>query len=65
MMKRVIYEAVPRSAERGFCISKQYTKIMCSFVGDYTNEDTRKEGSPYGTQIEEIRYLRKEYFGHE
>jgi hypothetical protein len=36
-----------------------------SFVGDYENEDTRKEGSPYGTQVEEIRYLRKEYFGHE
>ena len=36
-----------------------------SFVGDYANEDTRKEGSPYGTQVEEIRYLRKEYFGHE
>lgn len=36
-----------------------------SFVGEYVNEDTRKEGSPYGTRVEEIRYLRKEYFGHE
>lgn len=35
-----------------------------SFVGDYSNEDTRTEGSPYGTQIDEIRYLRKEYFGN-
>lgn len=36
-----------------------------SFVGDYTNQDTRKEGSPYGTQVDEIKYLRKEYFGDE
>lgn len=36
-----------------------------SFTGDYSNTDTRKEGSPYGTQVEEIRYLRKEYFGNE
>jgi hypothetical protein len=35
-----------------------------SFVGDYSNEDTRTEGSPYGTRIDEIRYLRKEYFGN-
>lgn len=34
-----------------------------SFIGDYSNEDTRKEGSPYGTDVKEIRYLRKEYFG--
>lgn len=33
-----------------------------SFIGDYSNEDTRKEGSPYGTDVKEIRYLRKEYF---
>ena len=33
-----------------------------SFVGDYTNEDTRREGSPYGTSVDEIRYLRREYF---
>lgn len=36
-----------------------------SFMGDYTSEDTRKEGSPYGTNKEEIQYLRKEYFGNE
>ena len=34
-----------------------------SFMGDYDNEDTRKEGSPFGTNAEEIRFLRKEYFG--
>lgn len=33
-----------------------------SFVGNYEDEDTRKEGSPFGTNIDEIRYLRKEYF---
>ncbi len=33
-----------------------------SFIGDYEKSDTRKEGSPYGTDVEEIRYLRKEYF---
>ncbi len=33
-----------------------------SFIGDYEKTDTRREGSPYGTDIEEIRYLRKEYF---
>lgn len=33
-----------------------------SFIGDYTNKDTRKEGSPYGTNVEEIRLLRKDYF---
>ena len=36
-----------------------------SFVGDYENKSTRKEGSPFGTQVDEIRFLRKEYFGHE
>lgn len=34
-----------------------------SFVGDYDNKTTRREGSPFGTQVDEIRYLRKEYFG--
>lgn len=33
-----------------------------SFMGDYDNKNTRKEGSPFGTQIDEIRFLRKEYF---
>lgn len=33
-----------------------------SFVGDYSNEDTRKEGSPFGTNVEEIRLLREDYF---
>jgi len=34
-----------------------------SFVGDYDNKNTRKEGSPFGTHVDEIKYLRKEYFG--
>lgn len=34
-----------------------------SFMGDYDNKSTRKEGSPFGTNAEEIRFLRKEYFG--
>ena len=34
-----------------------------SFMGDYENSDTRREGSPFGTDIDEIRFLRKEYFG--
>ncbi len=33
-----------------------------SFIGNYENSNTRKEGSPYGTDDNEIRYLRKEYF---
>lgn len=33
-----------------------------SFTGDYSNPDTRKEGSPFGRDNNEIRYLRKEYF---
>ena len=35
-----------------------------SFMGDYENSDTRREGSPFGTNIDEIRFLRKEYFGN-
>lgn len=35
-----------------------------SFIGNYEDENTRKEGSPFGTRVDEIRYLRKEYFGH-
>lgn len=33
-----------------------------SFTGDYTNPNTRREGSPFGRDAAEIRYLRKEYF---
>jgi len=34
-----------------------------SFTGNY-NDDTRKEGSPFGTNVEEIRQLRGDYFGN-
>lgn len=33
-----------------------------SFTGDYSNPDTRREGSPFGRDINEIRYLRETYF---
>ena len=35
-----------------------------SFTGDYSDPNTRREGSPFGRDIDEIRYLRKEYFRH-
>ena len=36
-----------------------------SFTGDYTDPNTRKEGSPFGRDVDEIRFLRKEYFKHD
>ena len=36
-----------------------------SFTGDYSDPNTRREGSPFGRNIDEIRYLRKEYFQHD
>jgi len=33
-----------------------------SFSGDYSDSNTRREGSPFGRDANEIRYLRKEYF---
>lgn len=33
-----------------------------SFIGDYSDPDTRKEGSPLGRNVDEIMLLRKEYF---
>ena len=33
-----------------------------SFTGDYSDPDTRREGSPFGRNVEEIRLLRKVYF---
>ena len=33
-----------------------------SFAGDYSDPNTRREGSPFGRDANEIRYLRKEYF---
>lgn len=33
-----------------------------SFEGDYSKADVRKEGSPFGRDIKEIKLLRKEYF---
>lgn len=33
-----------------------------SFVGNYDDPDTRHEGSPFGRDVEEIRFLREEYF---
>ncbi len=33
-----------------------------SFTGDYEDETTRIEGSPFGRDLKEIRYLRKKYF---
>lgn len=36
-----------------------------SFTGDYSDPKTRREGSPFGRNIDEIRYLRKEYFQHD
>ena len=35
-----------------------------SFTGDYSNQDMRREGSPFGRDVNEIRYLRKEYFSN-
>lgn len=34
-----------------------------SFTGNYDDADTRREGSPFGRNVEEIRFLRKRYFG--
>ena len=36
-----------------------------SFTGDYTDPETRREGSPFGRDVDEIRFLRKEYFGND
>ncbi len=36
-----------------------------SFTGDYSDPNTRKEGSPFGRDVNEIRYLRKEYFSND
>ncbi len=36
-----------------------------SFTGDYSNPNTRREGSPFGRDVNEIRYLRKEYFSND
>lgn len=33
-----------------------------SFTGDYSDPNTRKEGSPFGRDVNEIRHLRKVYF---
>ena len=36
-----------------------------SFTGDYSDPNTRREGSPFGRDVMEIRYLRKEYFSND
>ncbi len=36
-----------------------------SFTGDYTDPNTRREGSPFGRDVAEIRFLRKEYFSND
>lgn len=36
-----------------------------SFTGDYSDQNIRREGSPFGRDVNEIRYLRKEYFGND
>lgn len=35
-----------------------------SFTGDYSDPETRREGSPFGRDVTEIRFLRKEYFSN-
>lgn len=36
-----------------------------SFTGDYSDPNTRREGSPFGRDETEIRFLRKEYFSND